>query len=353
MADARETIVVVSIDTEEDNWNRSRHGVAVENILEIPRLGAFLDGLGVRPTYFTTYQVAIAPRAAQALRDVCAGGAAEIGAHLHPWNTPPLTEAFVPRNSMTKNLPAALQLAKIERLTAALEEAFDVSPRAFRAGRYGLGRDTVGALLSTGYQVDSSVTPFINLETTDDGPNFVGAPLEPYRLGRGRDVRHPDPAGELIEVPLSHGFSRGPFGFWDPARRLLERTPFRWLRLAGLADRAGVVKRLVLCPELASVPEMLTLSRRLLEHGVRHLHVSWHSPTLKPGLSPFAATAADVARLYASLAAYFDGLSRLTSVRFATVSEAVALLGERNMAGVAQDVPQLTMKLVGSNHRGQ
>ena len=341
MADTRETIVVVSIDTEEDNWNRSRNGVAVENILELRRLGAFLDGLGVRPTYFTTYQVAIEPRAAQTLRDVCDDGTAEIGAHLHPWNTPPLTEAFVARNSMTKNLAPALQLAKIQRLTAALEDAFGFTPRVFRAGRYGLGPETVSALLCCGYAVDSSVNPFTNLETMDDGPNFVGAPLDAYRLGWGGDPRRPNPKGGLLEVPLSCGYTRGPFRFWDPVRRLLERAPLRWLHLAGLADRAGIVKRAVLCPELASAEDMLTLSRRLVEHGVRHLHISWHSPTLKPGLSPFAATARDVARLYASLESYFTGLSRLTKVKFATVSEAAALLDGRNMASVAQDVPRL------------
>lgn len=339
MANARETVVVVSIDTEEDNWHRSRHDVAVENILEIPRLGAFLNGLGVRATYFTTYQVAIARPAVAALREACADGNAEIGAHLHPWNTPPLSEAFVPRNSMTKNLPAALQLAKIRALTTALGEAFDVAPRVFRAGRYGLGPETVEALICCGYEVDSSVSPFTNLESTDDGPNYEGAPLDVYRLGWGRDVRRPKANGELIEIPLSSGFSRGPFRFWDPTRRLLERAPCRWLRLPGLAARLGIIKRLVLCPELASVADMLTLSQRLLEHGARHLHLSWHSPTLKAGLSPFAATAADVARLYASLANYFEGLSRLTPIRFATVGEAAVLLGGRNMASVAQDVP--------------
>jgi hypothetical protein len=44
-------------------------------------------------------------------------------------------------------------------------------------------------------------------------------------------------------------------------------------------------------------------------------------------LSPFAPTAADVTRLYASVEAYLEGLSRLTAVTFATVSEAAARLG--------------------------
>ena len=316
--------LIVSIDTEEDNWDRSRHDVRLENIGELPRMAAFFDRLGVRPTYFTTYQVAIDPQAAGVMREVGSDDRAEIGAHLHPWNTPPLTEAFEPRNSMLKNLPAELQLAKIQSLTAALEEAFRFTPTAFRTGRYGIGRDTVGALLSCGYRVDSSVSPFVSLETTDDGPSFVGAPMVPYRMAAGRDVREPAPDGDLVEIPLSYGFNRGPFSLWDPARRMLEAAPLRWFRLAGLAARTGLIKRLTLCPELASVADMLTLSRRLLEHGVRHLHLTWHSPSFMPGLSPFAATARDVAHLYASIEEYLEGLSGLTAFTFATVSEAAA-----------------------------
>ena len=58
----REVIVVVSIDTEEDNWHRTRSGVTVENIAELRGLAGFFDRLGIRPTYFTSYQVAIDPR---------------------------------------------------------------------------------------------------------------------------------------------------------------------------------------------------------------------------------------------------------------------------------------------------
>jgi len=317
-------LLVVSIDTEEDNWDRSRHDVRLENIAELPRMATFFDRFGVRPTYFTTYQVAIDPQAAAVMRAVGSDGRAEIGAHLHPWNTPPLAEAFEPRNSMLKNLPAELQLAKIQSLTTVLKETFRFTPTVFRTGRYGIGRDTVAALLRCGYRVDSSVSPFITLEGMDDGPSFVGAPMVPYRLAAGRDVREPAPDGELVEIPLSYGFNRGPFSLWDPARRLLESPPLSWFRLAGLAARAGLIKRLTLCPEVASVADMLTLSRRLLEHGVRHLHLTWHSPSFLPGLSPFAATARDVARLYASIEAYLEGLSRLTAFTFATVSEAAA-----------------------------
>jgi hypothetical protein len=321
----RSVLLVVSIDTEEDNWRRSRNGVTVENIAELPRLDALLRRLGVRATYFTTYQVAANPRALDILRGVRDGGHAEIGAHLHPWNTPPLDEPFAPRNSMLKNLPAKLQLAKLERLTAELEEAFGTAPAVFRAGRYGLGPETVAALVRCGYGVDSSVTPFMSWEEDDEGPTFVGAPLGAYRLdGRG-DVRKPVPDGAVVEVPLSCGFNRSPFAVWGALWRVSARA-LAPLRLQGVPSRFGLVRRIMLNPELASVEEMLTLSARLLGEGLRHLHVSWHSPSLRPGLSPFAATADDVQRLYASIEEYLEGLKAMTCVRSVTVSEAAALL---------------------------
>ena len=319
-------LVLVSLDTEEDNWHRSRTGVTVENICQLRRLAVMFERWGVRPTYFTTYQVAINRGAADVIRDVCDGGRGEIGAHLHPWNTPPLAEDFVPRNSMVKNLPPALQAAKIERLTETLEAAFEIKPRAFRAGRYGIGRNTVPALAACGYRVDSSVSPFVSLEEVDDGPSFVGAPMVPYRLAPDRDVTEPADNGAVLEIPLSHGFNRGPFSVWEPVRRALEAPPLRWLHVAGLAARAGLLRRLSLSPEHRSVEDMLTLSRRLLEHGVPYLQISWHTPSLLPGLSPFVATAADVTRLYAKIDTYLDGLSKLTPLTFVTVSEAAERL---------------------------
>jgi hypothetical protein len=313
--------LIVSLDTEEDNWNRSRTNVTVTNIAELPRQARFFERFGVRPTYFTSYHVAIDPQAAAIMRDVGNHGRGEIGAHLHPWNTPPLSEAFVARNSMTKNLPADLQLAKIETLTGALEQAFGRRPTAFRAGRYGIGPDTVAALAASGYRVDSSVSPFVSLEAVDDGPSFIGAPLVPYRLAPNADVREPHADGPIAEIPLSYGFSRAPFRLFEPVQRMLEVTPLRWLRMPGIAARTGLIQRLSLSPEYESVRDMLTLSARLLESGARHLHISWHTPSLQPGLSPFTATRADVERLYGSIADYFEGLAGLTSFQFMTVSE--------------------------------
>lgn len=335
----REVLLIVSVDTEEDNWRPARVGITVENIRELRRLSRCLDRLGLRTTYFTTYQVALLRWAVDLLCEIRAGGGAEIGAHLHPWNTPPLEEALLPRNSMMKNLPAQLQLAKLCRLTTTLSDAFGDAPAAFRAGRYGLGPDSVSALLSCGYQVDSSVTPFVSWEATDDGPTFIGAPLDAYRMG-ARGVAEPEADGPLVEIPLTCGYTRFSSRRWRILDRVLGARPTQASPVAALASRSGFAKLAMLSPESTALRDMLALSRGALAGGVSHLHLTLHSSSLRPGLSPWISTATDVDRLYASLEGYVDGLSRMASVRCATVSEArVALgFGEPIATGAARGV---------------
>lgn len=317
--------LLVSVDTEEDNWHPARSGVTVANAAELPRLQRHLEGLDLRPTYFTTYQVAADPRAGRIIRDLHASGRAEIGAHVHPWNTPPATEEFIPRHTMLSNLPRELQVEKIRTVTAALEACTGTRPLAFRAGRWGFGRTTAGALLECEYRVDSSVTPFKSWAAYDDGPRHEGAPLGIYRLdGRG-DTRVPVADGRLVEVPLSWGYSRRST-LWGRMDRQLDRSALRRLGVLRLAARLHLVAQIELSPESETVDDMLVLSRNLVELGVRHLHVSWHSPSFVPGLSPFARTRADVDGLYAAIARYVDGLAAITPFVARTVSEAAAEL---------------------------
>ena len=116
--------------------------------------------------------------------------------------------------------------------------------------------------------------------------------------------------------------------------------------MAGLAARLGVVRVTMLTPELQSVRDMLALSRGALEGGVRLLHVFFHSVALRPGLSPLTSSAGDVGRLYKTIDSYVEGLSRIGSVRFATVSEAGIALGPARQPCV-RDSPAASPRLRG------
>jgi hypothetical protein len=314
--------LMVTIDTEEDNWTPAREHISLENIREAPRLHMFLRSLGVRPTYFTSYHVAACPWAAEIVREFGADGA-EVAAHLHPWNTPPLDETFTPSNTMLVNLPVALQRTKIATLTHTWAEAFGVSPRVFRTGRCAFGPSVASALIDAGYIIDSSVTPYINWRRFDDGPDHVGAPVAMYRVDGDRDSRQHVTNGPLVEVPVSVGYTGRN---WDARARMdcrIDTNLMRTLRVYGLASRFGVTRRVMLSPETDSVADQVALTRRLIEMNIRHLNLVLHTPTLVPGLSPFAPTQTDVERIYASLEIYVAELSKLAHVTFATVSEAV------------------------------
>ena len=318
--------LVASIDTEEDNWRPTRTDVRVENAAELPGLHRFLRGVGLRPTYFVDHPVSSDPRGAASLDEILGLGGGEIGAHLHPWNTPPLEEAMSPAHTMLCNLPPALQRAKLSTLCETLASVSGARPTAFRAGRFGLGPETVPLLLEAGFRVDSSVVPFVSW-TGDAGADYVGAPLDAYWLGpQAADLRQPGRPGGLRELPLSCGFTRRPFGWRSRLHEALRRGALTRLPLAGLTSRLGLARRVILSPELETVDDMLTASRCLLEEGARALQIFWHSPSLVPGLSPFVRNAADRERLFATIAGYVEGVSRFAEVVPATVSEAAEAL---------------------------
>jgi hypothetical protein len=321
MNSSRPINLVVSVDTEEDNWLPSREAITARNIAQLPRLDRLFERSGVRATYFSTYQVAADPAAGAVLRELAAGGRAEIGAHLHPWNTPPsCAEDRVPV-TMLKNFPEKCQAAKLRALTARLEETLGTRPTTFRAGRFGLAESTVRVLLQAGYRVDSSVTPFRTWERFDDGPSFVGAPTTMYRLSGREDVRIPNPDGGLIEVPITVGYNRVPAPAWGTVAKVFSNPVARRLRLAGLASQLGITRLTTLSPETSSVRQMLSISRMLIEAGASHLHLFFHSSSLEAGLNPFVTSRADVDRFYGALDAYLDRLSGLADLSFRTVGE--------------------------------
>lgn len=323
--------VLVTVDTEEDNWFPARDGVTNANIPGLIRLQAVLDNYKLRPTLLTTWQVARDPRAMEVVLRLRDEHGAEIGAHLHPWNTPPLDEAFGPDTFGLRRLPADLQARKLANLTDALEAATGVRPVSFRAGRWSLGTAGAAALVRAGYRTDSSVLPYLYWYNVEDSPNYHRAPAFPWRVDGRRPVESPAPDG-MVEIPPTVGFSRWPWRPWASIDRLLQSAPARMLHLVGILARTKAIEKLALSPEVNGAEGMLALAGVGLAHGVPVLNVFLHSGALTPGHTPYVNSQAELHRFLGDLDRFFDGLGWLAPFQGMTLGVAGELVRSGTLA---------------------
>ncbi|MGC6401593.1 polysaccharide deacetylase family protein [Sphingomonas sp. FW199] len=287
------------VDTEEEfDWGAplSSANRSVGAIAGLPDAHRRFADRGVPVTYLIDHPVADDPRAADILNSVTADGRSAIGAQLHPWVNPPFEEAVSSRNSFVGNLRPALQAAKIAALTDRIHAAFGRSPRVFRAGRYGLGPDTLPLIAAAGYRIDSSMRSRYDY-SGEGGPDFRAISNHPFRTG----------APGLVELPLTTVFVGGLGTRGRRLQRLLARAPLA----RGALARAGLLRRIALTPEDMPIADALEAVRVAVDHGVRLLNFSFHSPSLVPGHTPYVRDAADLAAFHAWWAAMFDLLERL------------------------------------------
>ena len=284
---SRRPQLAVVVDTEEEfDWRSpfARENIGTRSIAAQPLAHRIYDRWGVVPTYVIDYPVAIDPAARALLGSLREQGKAEIGAHLHPWVCPPHEEEVNRFNSYHCNLPPALERAKIETLTDAVEAGFGARPTVFKAGRYGFGRNTAQTIAALGYQVDCSFVPHASF-AGDGGPSFHGTPDRPFWLDGDR---------QLLEVPMTSGFigAFGALGARLPA--LFDNPQTRRLRVPGLLARTGLVARSALTPEGVSAAEQIRLLKALIGRGHSFFTLSYHSPSLAPGNTPYVRSEAEL-----------------------------------------------------------
>jgi len=240
------------------------------------------DRLGLLPTYVIDYPVASQPAGYEPLREIRAEGRCSIGAHLHPWVNPPYTEELSGRNTFMMNLPVEVQRSKLERLTEQIGMSFGQAPTVFKAGRYGLGPETVEILESLGYVVDTSVCPRMDFSESG-GPSFADYDSAPFMLTE-----------RLLELPCTVDYI-GWIG--HRGRRLHElasQTALRPLRGVGVLARLGAVNRVMLSPETSSLDEMKELARSMVSRGHRIFTMSFHSPSVDTGHTPYVRNQGDL-----------------------------------------------------------
>ena len=303
--------LAIVVDTEEEfDWSApfSRGATATRSIPAQARAHAIYDRFGVVPTYVVDYPVATDAEAVAFLRGLRDDGRAEIGAHLHPWVTPPHVEAVNRRHSYSGNLPVELERAKIATLTAAIEAAFGERPIIFKAGRHGFGPATARLLVELGYRVDCSQLPHTDL-SHDEGPDFRGIPSEPWWLDEG-----------LLEVPVTIGFFGAVAAAGPRLGRLFDSPAAARLRVPGLLARSGLVARSRLTPEGVSAEEQCRLIEALARRGQRMFTLVYHSPSLEPGHTPYVRNPAELAAFLGALEHVLSFFRDRIGGRFTTLS---------------------------------
>lgn len=281
----------VVVDTEaEFDWSKpfARHLIGVSNVAAQERGQATLERHGLRPIYVIDYPVATQPAGIEPLRAIHARGACEIGAHLHPWTNPPFTEAVSTLNSYPGNLSPEVEEAKLVNLIDAIRRGFGIQPLFYKAGRYGIGPNTLALIARHGIQVDFSILPGIDLRP-HGGPDLRGLRAVPYVAG--------DPP--IISVPMSRGHTGLLSAFGPAMNRALESRPAKTMRLRGVVSRMGLFRTAALTPEGVSADGLRRLATALVRHGHKTLVMHYHSPSLVPGHTPYVRTPEDVAELLA------------------------------------------------------
>ena len=278
---------LLTVDTEEEfDWDRplTRDEHGLDHVLRLARFQEFCENEAVVPVYLVDWPIAQSPLAAEILRGPVSAGKAEIGVQLHPWVNPPFDEEVTPRNSFAGNLPPELERMKFRNLRDAIEQNFETIPAIYRAGRYGVGPNSAAMLAEGGIAIDTSVRANFDY-SAGEGPDFRGHPLEPYWL---------DDAKTLLELPLTTVF-------WGMLRR---QGPWLYPKLARMgALRAslahlGVLERIPLTPEGTTVEEAIRGIDIALDDGLPVLVLSFHSPSLQAGHTPYVRDDDDLAALY-------------------------------------------------------
>ncbi len=317
------THVVLTIDVEPDNAWENHQNPSVANVEQLLRLQALLARHGARATCLTTYRVCQNERAVEVLQELAAAGA-EVGAHLHPWETPPVLESGLDTlfPVYPHELPLRLFERKIGELMETLTRRFE-APTSYRGGRWGLAAGHIAVLERSGIVVDSSVTPLIDWRSKPGLPRHLGgaggvdyrlAPQEPYRP----DYEDPLRAGSarLVEIPLTVSFTR----------RLPSVVRRHYGRLPELVQMALRKPRL-LRPVWAVPPEQPTddlrqMVRTLQAEAPPVINIALHSSELMLQGSPKSADARLLQRVFHNIEMLLGTLAEWPACRFCTLTEA-------------------------------
>lgn len=285
---------IITVDTEGDNLWHYKQGdkLTTRNASYIPRFQSLCEKYEYKPVYLTNYEMINSREYRDFAKDVIQNQNAEIGIHVHAWNTPPLFRLMehYGGNSYLIEYPDEIMYAKFKTTYDLIKDQLGTAPTSHRSGRWAMDDRYFRLLEQFGITVDCSYTPGISWanaagKTVSHGSDYSKVPRNTHRIGN------------IIEVPVTirhfcHYWGSG--SFLHRMRNFVSGG-YIWLR-----------------PALCSTAEMKYLMSVVFEEqDTDYLEFMIHSSELMPGGSPYFSTSNEIDGLYKKMEIIFEYAANL------------------------------------------
>ncbi len=296
---------LISIDTEGDNLWEWKKGDAIttRNALYLERFQILCNEYGFKPTYLTNYEMARSEDFLRFAKRYSDSGEAEIGMHLHAWNTPPEHELKTsnpnPGAPYLIEYPDEVMDLKISTMTTLLEDVFGGRIETHRAGRWATNQKYFELLHGHGYRFDCSVTPHMNWKGHPGeslgscGSDYSAESENAHVLIEGKEP--------LVEIPCTVKIAHRFFNPWKKTIR----------GYAGALYRMVSGDCLWLRPDGTNLDKMLWLIDSVArDSSSDYIMFMLHSSEFMPGGSPTFRTEESIEYLYKDIERVFSAASK-------------------------------------------
>lgn len=300
---------IITVDTEADP-SHDINNVPVTNADHLQNFQDLAEKYSLKVTYLVTYHMARTKQVQDMVRHALKDRTAEIGMHLHAWDTPPLSHLtdYDPKHqTYITDYDETVIRRKMTFLAEYLRKTYRTDVVSHRGGKWGLDRRVVRILMDLGFKVDCSVTPFKNWANHEGipggkgGPDYRSFPDTEYFM----DPAHIDRPGgsDLLEVPLSV-IPNEHYRYFKPLD-LLNKWTFRNFNLL---DRTKGIYWLR--PNGTNDWELEKVLDHVEGNGRNYAQMMIHSTDLSPGFHSNIRDETELKRFYGQLDRLFRRVSR-------------------------------------------
>ena len=294
---------LITIDTEGDNlWRRPKE-IHTKNSEYLIRFQDLCEKYNFFPTYLTNYEMATNAGFVKFARNLINKNTAEVGMHLHAWNSPPiesLTSNDYQNHPYLIEFPEAVMRSKLQFMTNLLEDTFSQKMISHRAGRWAFDKRYARMLVELGYKIDCSVTPGVSWEKTSGNPSGAGGtdysrfPDQQYLIDLD-DISKPGNS-TLLELPMTIMRSIGPryADFLRPIKGVRRFINKKWPENAWLR------------PNGFNINSMIQILNKSIALRRPYVEFMLHSSEFMPGGSPNFPHEESIEKLYGDLELLFS-----------------------------------------------